>query len=79
MGRGIQRRVNLLINLVACMLERKSSLKVMIENKKVKSTVVLELLVGSYSRLLWLMEDCKLVRCKCKTFLLSSFHTLLAL
>ena len=79
MGRGIQRRGNLSINLVACMLERKSSLKVMIENKLEKSTVVLELLVGSCSWLLWMMEDCKLVRCKCKTFLLSSFHTLLAL
>ena len=63
---GIQRRVNLLINPVACMLERKSSLRVMIENKKEKSTVVLELLVGSCSWLLWLMEDCKPVRCKCK-------------
>ena len=79
MGRGIQRRLNLSINLVACMLERASSLKVMIENKKEKSTAVLELLVDSCSWLLWLMEDCKLVRCKCKTFWLSSFHTLLAL
>ena len=52
MGRGIQRRGNLSINLVACMLERSSSLKVMIENKKEKSTVVLELLVGSCSWLL---------------------------
>ena len=78
MGRGIQSKVSWWINPVACKLERRSSLKVMIEYRMEMSTEVL-VLSAACNWLLSLMVDCKLVRCKCKTFSLSSFYTLLAL